>query len=198
MRFGYLTICVVLLANSCCGTNNNQDSYQYSKGPIPDHFRLGQSYPDRTEDQSCRPIQIHVERDTRRYNELVTYTKDNVLFDTDDSRKMTVRLHSQLSELADTYYSKYGVKLLVEKAWSEYPDDEVPETSLHYEGKRNSLRDSLTHGTRMHIYVQNYACVHKYIRVCLYVCTCIYVCMYVCMYILHVCIHVRMYVCVHV
>ena len=148
MRFEHLTVWVILLATSC-GGSNNIDDYQYSKGPIPDNFRVGESYPDRTEDQSCRPIQIHIERGSRRYNDLVTYTKDNVWFPTDNSRKMSLRLHSHLSDLADAYYKQYGVKLAVEKAWTEYPDDEVPDTSLHYEGKRYSIRNKSVHGARM-------------------------------------------------
>lgn len=137
MKFGQLAACTLLLLISCGGSSDEND-YQYSKGPIPSSFSVGQSYPDRTEDQSCRPIQIRIKRGSKRYNELVTYTKDNVWFSTADSRIMSARLHSQLSELADAYYYLYGVKLLVQKSWTEYQDHEISETSLHYEGKKMS------------------------------------------------------------
>ena len=128
-----LIFCFIIL---CTATDDDDDDdFEYSKGPVPNHFYRGQRYPDRDENIECQPIKLRVARGSRRYKELVTYSGNNIHFIDSNSRIMTSRMHSRLNNLAIRYYQLYAVKILVLKTWAEYPDHSISNTSLHYEGK---------------------------------------------------------------
>lgn len=137
-----LIFCFIIL---CTATDDDDDDFEYSKGPVPNHFYRGQRYPDRDENIECRPIKLRVARGSRRYKELVTYSGNYIHFIDSNSRIMTSRMHSRLNNLAIRYYQLYAVKILVLKTWVEYPDYSISNTSLHYEGR----------SVRIHITSQN-------------------------------------------
>lgn len=126
---------VFVLCACCSHVCRASDDFTFRKGPVPNRFRLYQRYPDRPEEQECQPIRLHIERNSRRYRDLVQYTATNVNFATSDSRRMSSRLHSRLYTLGNWYRNYYYQRLLVLKAWTPYPDNTVTNDSLHYEGK---------------------------------------------------------------
>lgn len=132
------TALVVLIAVTCsqcmlCLAMGNQ--FTFSKGPVPKSFKVGQHYPSMSEEQVCQPIRLHIERGSRRYAELVRYSRNNVKFAHGDSRLMSSRLHSRLNDLANTYYAySRGYRLFVLKSWTAFPDNSLSNNSLHYEG----------------------------------------------------------------
>ena len=128
-------------STSNSGSDSDGDDecdFVYSNEPVPYVFHEGDQYPSRDEFTECQPIRLHVSPGSRRYHDLVTYYGDNVYFSQPMSRRrMTSRLHTKLAKLAAEYYRLYGEVLHVLKAWTEYPDYEVHNTSLHYEGRSN-------------------------------------------------------------
>ena len=111
--------------------------FQYSKGPVPDEFRLRDRYPDRNEVTECRPIRLRIERDSRRYRrDLVVNANPDITFDGADARVMTSRLQTQLNALAELCRRQYGLRFRVSKAWAEASDPDVDDAhSLHFEGE---------------------------------------------------------------
>ena len=110
------------------------DDFTYTKGPIPTSFNIGEQYPDRDEQFQCRSIKFHVQPESQKYRELVTYSGNDIHF-ANSSRRMTSRMQTRLQALANDYYQLYGVSLYVLKAWSSFPDPDIEDNSLHYEGK---------------------------------------------------------------
>ena len=132
------SLLLLLVLCACCGHVCNATGsvdFTFRKGPIPRSFSLAQHYPNRPEEQECQPIRLHIERDSRRYRDLVRYSASNVRFTNSDSRIMTSRLHSRLNTLANWFRDYYGYRLLVLKAWTPYPDSSLSNNSLHYEGQ---------------------------------------------------------------
>jgi len=120
----------------------------FSTRSIPNPFLPGDRYPDRGEEEVCRSISDHIERGSARFtNELVTNLNSDINFATADSRVMTSRMQSRLDRVANSY----GRRFTVLKAWTEFPDPDLPNNnrSLHFEG----------------------ACVC--VRVCVCVCVCV-------------------------
>lgn len=114
-----------------------QSNFDYSQQPIPSPFRLGNRYPNRPETDVCRPIFDHILRNSDRFtNELVLNTNPQIAFETANSRRMTSRMQTRLDRLRQLYRGDFTVL----KAWTQYPDPEVVDsTSLHYEGEDNSI-----------------------------------------------------------
>ena len=110
-----------------------QSNFDYSQQPIPNPFRQGNRYPNRPETDVCRPIFDHILRNSDRFtNELVLNTNPQIAFETADSRLMTSRMQTRLDRLRQLYRGDFTVL----KAWTQYPDPEVQDsTSLHYEGE---------------------------------------------------------------
>ena len=111
------------------------DDFTYTKGPIPTSFNIGEHYPDRNEEFQCRSIKFHVQPDSQKYRELVTYNGNNIRFTNSSSHRMTSRMQTRLQALANDYYQLYNLSLYVLKAWSSFPDSDIEDNSLHYEGK---------------------------------------------------------------
>ena len=132
---------MLLLLLLCCSFAIEGSNYNYYKGPLPRKFRKGTQYPAHGEDLECRPAKLHIARGTKRFRDLVVYSNSykNLHFANSDSKIMSSRLHNRLSALASNYYWQYGVKLLVLKAWTPYPDYSLDNTSLHYEGNTHLL-----------------------------------------------------------
>lgn len=124
----------------------SSEDFQYSRGPVPDQFRLLDRYPDRSEESQCRPIRLRIERDSRRYRrDLVFNANPDIMFADSDSRLMTSRLQSRLNALSELYRREYGLSFRVLKAWTEEADPEVTDPlSLHYEGELVSRAASAT------------------------------------------------------
>lgn len=133
-----LALLPALLLGWFHATGASNEDFQYSKGPVPDQFRLLDRYPDRSEESQCRPIRLRIERNSRRYlRDLVFNANPDIIFANSDAHLMTSRLQSRLNELSDLYRREYGLSLRVVKAWTEEADLEVTDPlSLHYEGKR--------------------------------------------------------------
>ncbi len=128
--------CLAALKLSC-------GQQQFTRGQIPSTFLVGTYYPTRsglttpraTEDAVCRPIVDHIDRNSARFNaELVTNTNSRIWFQNADSRIMSSRMQSRLDRLASLYTAG---RMTIKKAWSQYPDSELPgsDSSLHFEGK---------------------------------------------------------------
>ena len=113
---------------------------QFTGAQIPSVFRVGTLYPTRsnlnalaTEVAICRPIVDQIGRNSARFRaELVTNTNSKISFATADSRIMSSRMQSRLDTLANLYTER---TMTIVKAWSQYPDSQLPSLSLHYEGK---------------------------------------------------------------
>ena len=133
-KLGFILMNVFLCVYLPFSETSFDDKYYYGNGPLPKRFKKGQYYPNRDEYLECRPIQLYITKGTKRFHDLVTYTAKNVHFASSSSRIMSSRLHSRLSSLAKQYYSLYGTKLYVLKAWVPYPDYSLNNGSLHYEG----------------------------------------------------------------
>lgn len=119
--------------------------FQYTRGPVPDDFDVGEHYPARSEVEECRPIRLRIGRDSRLFRtNLVVNSNPNINFASSDAKRMTSRLQSRLNSLASLFYSRYRLQLTVHLAWveysPEYDDDGVGDPqSLHYEGERCGL-----------------------------------------------------------
>ena len=136
-----LTVLLILISVHPCAiaaTSNDNSVFQYTRGPVPDIFQVGQHYPSRTEMEECRPIRLRIGRDSRLFRtNLVVNSNPNIHFATNDAKRMTSRLQSRLNSLASLFYSRYQLRLTVLLAWVEYsPNDGVDDPqSLHYEGE---------------------------------------------------------------
>lgn len=132
-----LLLLVFFSALLCQARSDDSERFQVTNAPLPDIFRLNQSYPDRPEVAECRPIRLHIERNSRRYRtELVTNDHPSIHFAHADTRVMSNRLFRRLNALADLFYQEHRVWITVLKAWTEYGDGEVDDpTSLHFEGE---------------------------------------------------------------
>ena len=110
-----------------------QSIFDYTQQPIPTPFTFGDMYPNRPETDVCRPIFDHILRNSARFtNELVLNTNSHIEFATEDARRMSSRMQTRLDRLAQLYSGDFTVL----KAWTQYPDSEVPDaSSFHYEGE---------------------------------------------------------------
>lgn len=131
--FFTLLVCEFLLAYS-------QTPPVYHQEPVPDPFTQGTRYPNRDEDDECRPIKLRVRRNSVRFNAtIIRNSNTQIQYETDDARMMTSRMKSRLDILASWYYSTYGTRLVVELSYIDgndpgASDSSVRSTSLHYEG----------------------------------------------------------------
>ena len=136
-----LTILIICLHPSTIAASTTDNSvFQYTRGPVPDDFQVGQHYPARSEMEECRPIRLRIGRDSRLFRtSLVVNSNPGIHFASTDAKRMTSRLQSRLNSLANLFYSRYQLRLTVHLAWVEYsPDDDDgvgDPQSLHYEGE---------------------------------------------------------------
>lgn len=141
------TITAVLLLFTCVFTScissvvgqddADEADFMYTRGEVPDVFSVGQHYPDRSETVSCRPIRLHILRNSRLYrSNLVVNSNPDIDFANEDARLMTPRLQTKLNALAVLFHQRTSLRITVLRAWSEYSeDDEMNDpNSLHYEG----------------------------------------------------------------
>ena len=129
---------ISLHPSTIAATTTDSSVFQYTRGPVPEEFRLGQHYPSRSEMEECRPIRLRIGRDSRLFRtSLVVNSNPDIHFASSDAKRMTSRLQSRLNSLASLFYSRYQLRLTVHLAWVEYsPDDGVGDPqSLHYEGE---------------------------------------------------------------
>lgn len=140
-----LFILIITLHPSRTAAQSTTDNsvFQYTRGPVPDDFEVGEHYPARSEVEECRPIRLRVGRDSRLFRtNLVVNSNPNINFASSDAKRMTSRLQSRLNSLASLFYSRYQLQLTVHLAWVEYsPDDDRvgDPQSLHYEGECHCL-----------------------------------------------------------
>ena len=130
--------------------------FQYTRGPVPQHFQVGMHYPSRNETEECRPIRLRIERDSRLFRtNLVVNTNSGIRFASNDAKRMTSRLQSRLNSLSTMFYAMYRVRFTVELAWVEYsPDDGVgDDQSLHYEGEQLFVAELFC--TRMYSFIMD-------------------------------------------
>ncbi len=116
----------------------DDESFDFSNGAVPEVFQLGQSYPNRSEVEECRPIRLHIQRDSRRFHSDLVYNADSkVNFLHTDAHYMTARLEVRVNLLAERYYAEFGVEIVVVRAWVAFGEDDDLEDalSLHYEGE---------------------------------------------------------------
>ena len=112
----------------------------YSREPVPDTFTQGTRYPNRDEDDECRPIKLRVRRNSVKFHETIIQNNNTqIRYETADSRLMTSRMKSLIDILASWYYSNYGTQLRILLSYIDgnYPgtgDSSVRNNSLHYEG----------------------------------------------------------------
>lgn len=124
--------CEIILAHS-------QTSYHQE--PVPDPFTQGTRYPDRDEDDECRPIKLRVRRNSVRFHAtIIQNSNSQIRYETNDARLMTSRMKSRIDILASWYYSTYGTQLRVLMSYIDgndpgAGDSSVRNKSLHYEGK---------------------------------------------------------------
>ena len=108
----------------------------FTTAQVPDPFTVGDYYPPRLEVDVCRPIRDYIDRNSARFtNELVTNTNSRITFSTSDSRIMTSRMQSRLNTLADSYFAATSTRMTVRRAWTQFPNSQLNNMSLHYEGK---------------------------------------------------------------
>ena len=131
----------LLIALICRAQTGSEGEFVFTNGPLPDTFELNQRYPDRPESVECRPIRLHIARNSRRYRtELVTNGNPRVQFAHADARVMSSRLSKRLNQLAEVFYENHSIAITVQKAWTEFEDSDVNDPlSLHYEGERRQL-----------------------------------------------------------
>lgn len=128
--------------------------FDFSKGPVPDVFAVGQSYPNRSEEEECRPIRLHIERDSRRFNSDLVYNPNpGIRFLHADAHYMSARLQVRVNQLAELYYAEFGVEIVVARAWVSFGGDDDLEDplSLHYEGERTCM--SIEYKLQFHVQV---------------------------------------------
>ena len=129
-----LLVCEFLLAYS------QTSPPVYHQEPVPNPFTQGTRYPNREEDDECRPIKLYVRRNSVRFNAtIIRNGNTQIQYATDDARLMTSRMKSRLDILASWYYSTYGTRLVVELSYIDgngpgASDSSVRSNSLHYEG----------------------------------------------------------------
>ena len=131
----------LLIALICRAQTGSEEEYVFTNGPLPDTFELNQRYPNRPENVECRPIRLHIARNSRRYRtELVTNSNPHVQFAHADARVMSTRLSKRLNQLAELFYENHSIAITVQKAWTEFEDGDVNDPlSLHYEGEGRQL-----------------------------------------------------------
>ena len=140
-----LTVFLIIIAlhlPTIADSTTDNSVFQYTRGPVPDNFQVGQHYPARSEMEECRPIRLRIGRDSRLFRtSLVVNSNPGIHFASSDAKRMTSRLQSRLNSLASLFYSRYQLRLTVHLAWVEYsPDDGVDDPqSLHYEGECGAL-----------------------------------------------------------
>nr|ABX90059.1 hedgling [Amphimedon queenslandica] len=136
---------------SCIFSYVAATNYNYGKGPLPSKFTKGKQWPAHGEQLECRPIQLHIARGSKRYKDLVVYSSQATYlhFASSDCRIMSSRLYTRLSSLAEAYYWRYHIKILVLKAWTPYPDYSLDNTSLHYEGRSVRIHVTSRNVTRL-------------------------------------------------
>ena len=128
-----LAAAILVIALQVLPTLGQQD---FTTAQIPNPFRVGDFYPPRPEVEVCRPIRDYIDRNSARFtNELVTNTNPDITFSTSDSRIMSSRMQSRLNSLASLYKQQTGRRMTVLRAWTQFPNSQVTNTSLHYEGK---------------------------------------------------------------
>ena len=135
--FIYLFVATIILDAAAVSATGDA-VFQYTRGPVPDHFRVGMHYPSRNETEVCRPIRLRIERDSRLFRtNLVVNANPGINFASSDAKRMTSRLQSRLNTLASMFYSRYERRFTVLQAWVEYSDEDGVNDpqSLHYEGK---------------------------------------------------------------
>lgn len=119
------------------GSDVDEEVYQYTRAPVPDEFVLEQRYPNRNEEDVCRPIRLRISRNSHQFRtNLVTNNHHHITFSNSDARVMTSRLQTRLNDLATMYFSRYFARISVLRAWVEYSEDGngIDPYSLHYEG----------------------------------------------------------------
>ena len=136
----HIAAMLVIICSTLCTlvrSQDDDDSYQYSRGPLPQEFQFNMSYPDRTETEECRPIRLRIQRNSRLFRtRLVVNTNSDINFNNSDARIMTSRTQTRLNALAQLYYQRYRRRFTVMKSWAEYGDDDVDDPqSLHFEGQ---------------------------------------------------------------
>ena len=135
----FIYVVIATIVHPVSATGDASDAvFQYTRGPVPDHFRVGMHYPSRNETDVCRPIRLRIERDSRLFRtNLVINANPGINFANGDAKRMTSRLQSRLNTLASMFYSWYQLRFTVFQAWVEYSDDDgvSDPQSLHYEGK---------------------------------------------------------------
>ena len=151
-----VVFCTILCTHVRAQDDDDDDAYQYSRGPVPQQFRFNMSYPDRTETEECRPIRLRIQRNTRLFRtRLIVNTNGDIIFNNSDARIMTSRLQTRLNALAQLYYQQYRRRFTVMKSWAEYGDDDIDDPqSLHYEGQlllQSSFKCSLFVGLLQYI-----------------------------------------------
>lgn len=136
---GIFVVLVILIIEQCSSqSSSSSEQYVYSRGEVPVNFRLYQSYPNRSEADTCRPIRLRIERGSARFrSELVTADAQlDATFAAEDARVMMSRMYSRLAALASLHGQLSRTKVVVLKVWTTTTDGEVTDPfSLHYEGK---------------------------------------------------------------
>ena len=108
----------------------------FQQDPVPDPFVLGDRYPNRTEFDECRPIQLQLKRTSSKFNATIAQNANPDLnFATADASLMTLRQKLHLDILADLYHQKLGGKLNVLLSYADADNSQVTTNdSLHFEG----------------------------------------------------------------
>ena len=111
----------------------------YQQQPIPNPFTQGMMYPDRSEDEECRPIKLRLRRTSRRFTATMTRnTNPDISYENEDARFMTSRLKSRLDTLARWYRTTYRTQLRVILSYVDGNapgyDSSIRQNSLHFEG----------------------------------------------------------------
>jgi len=107
----------------------------FQQEPIPNFVRVGTRYPDRNEDEQCRPIKLRLIRNSLRFTAtLVRNTNNEIIYANEDARFMTSRLKFRLDLLAEWYFNRYRARLTVLLSYAESTTVTDRSNSLHYEG----------------------------------------------------------------
>ena len=134
-------VCAIICTAFLQVVTSQQD---FTRGQVPRRFSVSIFYPTRpglnalaTEAAICRPIVDQIDRNSARFRaELVTNTNSKIRFSTANSRIMSSRMQSRLDTLANLYSGR----MTIVRAWSQYPDSQLPSSSLHYEGKPSAIK----------------------------------------------------------
>ena len=131
----------LLLAVLLCEFILTYSQTSYNREPVPDTFTRGTRYPNRDEDDECRPIKLRVRRNSFRFHEtIIQNSNTQIRYETADARLMTSRMKSRIDILASWYHSNYGTQLRILLSYTDgndpgTGDSSVRNNSLHYEGK---------------------------------------------------------------